>query len=226
MKDLTNIASSNEYKEFKNKIIEIAYNDINKNKVTEVTEGDLKRIITEYRSIDKKYYCSNNKVYNKENIYIFEYFNLYHHHFFCNKIKYKNGKEYIFYKSSLYGYNVFEIDTQETFDYYPKCSFGENSIETFIGTDIHFNEDNNIFAVGGCYWACPVDTFLVKIDDPLKQYEKYVNIHSIIDKEYENYDDIIFIRWEGNDIKLKCYKTIPNENEIIVLNEKQYIERM
>lgn len=30
------------------------------------------------------------------------------------------------------------------------------NVETFIGTDIYFNKNNNIFAVIGCYWACPI----------------------------------------------------------------------
>jgi hypothetical protein len=222
MKDLTNIAYSNEYIERKNKIINFSYNQINKTNEKETFSGNLKRIITEYDG--KEYFCSNNKVY-QENTFIFEYFNLYHHEFFCKKIKYNNGREYIFYKTDLYGYNVFEMDTQKTFDYFPKCSFMENGIETFIGTDIYFNQNNNIFAVDGSYWSCPTDTLLIKIDNPLKEYEKYINIHSIIDEGYEKYDDIAFMKWENNDIKIQCYG-IETKPEIIILREKEYIEKM
>ena len=229
MKDLTNFAYSNEYIELKDKIIDLAYKPINKTKESEKVNGNIKRIISEYR-IDyneKKYFCSNNIVFDEDK-YIFEYFNLYHHHFFCEKVKYNNGKNYLFYKTNLYGYNVFEIDTKTTFDYLPKCSFSGKFAETFIGTDIHFNKDNSVFAVGGCYWACPTDVFLIKIDNPLEQYGNYLNIHLMIDEDYEKYEDIDFIEWENNDIKLKCYniETKPNKNEIIILQEKEYMERM
>jgi len=229
MKDLTNIAYSNEYIEHKNKIINIAYNQVNKVRESEVVSGKLRRIISEFRTKhnDKTYFCSYNKVYD-ENKFIFEYFNLYHHNFFCEKIMYNNGRNYIFYKTDLYGYNVFEIDTKNTFDYFPKCSFMGDIVETFIGTSIHFNKDNNIFAVDGCYWACPSDVFLLKINNPLEQYEKYVNIHLIIDEDYEKYEDIDFLEWENNDIKLKCYniEIKPYNNEIVILKEKEYIKKM
>jgi len=229
MKDLTNIAYSNDFIEHKNKIINFAYNPNNKIKDKEVIDGNLRRIITEYRTEynGKKYFCSNNRVYEGDK-FIFEYFNLYHHPFFCEKITYTNGHEYIFYKAGLYGYRAFDIDTKNTFNYYPKCSFVGNFAETFIGTDIHFNNKNNTFAVGGCYWACPTDVFLLKIDNPLEQYERYVNLHLIIDKDYDKYEDIDFIEWENNDIKIKCYnvETEPSKNEIIIIKENEYMEKM
>jgi hypothetical protein len=222
MRDLINIAYSNEYMGLISRIINSAYSPNNKINENEIIEEDLKRIIVEYRTSDKKYFCSNNKVY-EENKLVFEYFNIYHHHFFCKKIKYNDGREYIFYRTDLYGYNVFEINTNKKFDYFPKCSFGDNGVETFIATDIYFNQNNNIFAVDGCYWACPGDIFLIKIDNPMKQFEKYISTHLIIDGDYEKYDDITFVKWENNDIKLKCYS---KEYEIITLNEKEYMEKM
>jgi hypothetical protein len=226
MKDLTNIAYSDEYTELKNRTINSAYSPVNKINENEIIDGNLKRIITEYRTKDEKYFCTHNKVYShEENKFIFEYFNLYQDEFFCRRIKYNNGREYIFYKADLYGYNVFEMDTQKTFDYFPKCSFVENGIETFIGTSIYFNPNNNVFAVDGYYWACPTDILLIKIDNPLKQYEKYIDIHSIIDEGYEKYDDMAFMEWEHTDVKIKCYNR-EIKPEIIVLKENEYIEKM
>ena len=62
----------------------------------------------------------------------------------------------------------------------------------------------------------------------MEQYEKYVNTHVIIDEDYEKYDDIDFIEWENNDIKLKCWniETKPSKDEIIILKEKEYMEQM
>ena len=230
MPDLTNIAYSDEYITHKNNIIKKVYNLKNKTKENEILEGDLKRIITEYRIEynDKKYFCSNNKVYDNENLLLFEYLNLYHHPFFCEKVLYSNGKQYIFYKIDLYGYSVFSIDTKETFDYIPKCSFVEPFAETFIGTDIHFNKNNNVFAVGGCYWGCPIDTFLIRIDNPLEQFTHYINTHLIIEGDYDKYDDTNFVEWIENDIKLECYniETKPYKNEMITIKEKEYMEKM
>ena len=128
----------------------------------------------------------------------------------------------MFYKSDLYGYSVFSIDTKETFDYYPK-----HKGETFIGTDIYFNSNNNVFAVEGCYWACPVDTFLIKIDNPLEQFKKYVNTHLIIEGDYDKYDDTKFVEWIGNDVKLECYniEKKPYKDEIIILSKKEYMKK-
>ena len=225
MKDLTNIAYSDEYITRKSNIIDLAYNPNNKTKETEIIENDLKRVITEYRAThnDKKYFCAINKVYNTENTLLFEYFNLDHHSFFCTKITYNSGKQYLFYKADLYGYSVFSIDTKETFDYYPKYEG-----ETFIGTDIYFNSNNSVFAVEGCYWACPVDTFLIKIDNPLEQFTQYVNTHLIIEGDYDKYDDTNFVEWIGNDLKLKCcnIEAKPYKDEIIILSEKEYMKKM
>jgi hypothetical protein len=227
MKDLTNIAYSDEYTELKNRIINSAYSHVNRKRDSEIIEGNLKRIIEEYRTNDNKYFCSNNKVYDGENKLLFEYFNLYHHNFFCKEIKYNDGK-YIFYKTALYGYNVFETNTGKTFEYFPKCSFGENGVETFIATHIFFNKNNNMFAVEGCYWACPVDTFLIKIDSPLKQFDGYVNIHLIVDEDYQKYDDISFVKWENNNIEVSCLSGLEKETieEIITLSEKEYMKKL
>ena len=222
MVDLTNVAYTDEYIKRKNMTIDLAYNSSNKLSEKEVINGNLKRIITEYAT--REYFCSNNKVYDVENKLVFEYFNVYNHYFFCNRVKYNNGREYIFYKTALYGYNVFSIDTKETFDYYPKHSF--NGGETLIGTDIHFNPHNNICAVGGCYWAGPSEIFLIEIDDPLKPFGKYINTHLIIDRAYDKYDDVDFVEWQANDIKIKCYNMETEKNELITITEREYTEQM
>jgi hypothetical protein len=69
---------------------------------------------------------------------------------------------------------------QKTFNYYPAATFKEQT-ETFIGTDTHYNKNNNVFAVGGCWWACPYDVFLIKINNPMEQFTEIINIHEIID---------------------------------------------
>jgi hypothetical protein len=217
--DISNVAYSPEYMDYRNKIINETYNE--KYKTGEETfEDDYIKIISEhYCTKDKQYYCENNKIY-KDNNLLHEYFNIDDSCFFCEYVRYSNNTDYIFYREDLYGYSVFEVNTKKVFNYYPKATFKDKQ-ETFIGTDIHYNIHNNIFAVGGCYWACPYDTFLIKIDNPMERFNGLINIREIIDPGYKKYDDIDFVEWENNDIVLKIeYK------EIIKITEKEYMEKI
>jgi hypothetical protein len=224
-RDINNIAYSNEYINHRKKIINETYNQKYKTE-EEIFElnNDIK-IICEHYFTDGKYltkdnsYCGYNKIY-KNNILLHEYFNLYDQHFFCEYIKYSNELDYIFYKEDLYGYSVFENNSKTIFNYYPKATFIDQK-ETFIGTSIHYNKNNNIFAVEGCYWACPYDTFLIKIDNPMEQFCGLINIHEIIDPEYNKYDDINFMEWEYNDILLKI-----ENKEILKLTEEEYMKKI
>ena len=128
--------------------------------------------------------------------------------------------DYIFYSEDLYGYSVYEIETKKVFNYFPLATFTQG-IETFIGTDIHYNKNNNMFAVEGCYWACPCDVFLIKANSPMEMFNELLNIHKIIDPEYDKYDDIEFVEWENNNIKLKL-----DCKEIITLTEEEYRYKM
>jgi hypothetical protein len=220
-KDLTNVAYSQEYLNRRNEIIEKAFKPEYKTEEYENFDGDIKRIITPY--LFENYYCSHNIVY-ENNIRLHEYFSIYNHPFFCTKINFSNGKKYLCYKEDLYGYSVFEIETNKVFNYYPAKSLNGDDRETFIGTDIHYNPLNNIVAVGGCYWACPSDVYLFKIDDPLKEFTEYADVHLLIDAEYDDYDDIDFVEWQNKDIKLKCFQ---NEGEkIVLLKEEEYKTKM
>lgn len=217
--DIANVAYSSEYLDYRNKIIIEAYNKEYKTG-EEIFENNPIKVICEYYYTNNNKYCGNYNIYKNNNL-LHKYFNLDDSSvFFCEYIKYSNGRDYIFYKEDLYGYSVFEIDTENIFNYYPKATFTDNE-ETFIGVDIHYNINNNIFAVGGCYWACPSDVFLIKIDNPMKQFNGLINIHEIIDPGYEKYDDIDFIKWENNDIVLKI-----EDKEIIKITEKEYMNKI
>jgi hypothetical protein len=216
--DINNIAYSPEYMDYRNKIINEAYNE--KFKTGEETfEDDSLKIISEYYRTNGNEHCSKNKIYKSNNL-VHEYFNLYHQDFFCEYIKYSNGMDYIFYKEDLYGYSVFEVNTKNVFNYYPKATFSGKE-ETFIGTDIHYNINNNIFAVGGCYWACPSDVFLIKIDNPMEQFSGLINMREIIDPGYNKYDDIDFIGWENSNIILEV-----EQKEKIKITEKEYTDKI
>jgi len=222
--DISNAAYSSEYLKYRENTINEAYNSKYKTEEETFENKDIK-IISEHYYTKGNYlskdnsYCGYYKIY-KNNILLHEFYNLYDNSFFCEYIKYSNGLDYIFYKEDLYGYSVFEINSKKTFNYYPIATFKGNA-ETFIGTDIHYNINNNIFAVGGCYWACPNDVLLLKIDDPMKQFTGLLNLHYIIDPEYEKYDDIEFVNWEKNDIILKL-----EFKETIKLTEKEYVDKI
>jgi hypothetical protein len=219
--DIGNVAYSTEYLDYRNKIINETYNQKYKTgeEIFEIKDIDDIKIISEHYLTEDKNYCEFNKIY-KNNDIVHEYFNVYDQSFLCEYIKHSNGMDYIFYKEDLYGYSVFEINTGKTFNYYPAATF-KNKEETFIGLEIHYNMKNNIFSVGGCYWACPYDVFLIKINNPMKQFTGLINIHEIIDPEYEKYNDIDFTEWKNNDIKVKI-----DHNKIITLTEKEYMDKI
>jgi hypothetical protein len=224
--DISNVAYTQEYKDYRNNIISKAYHKQYKRDEEIVKNGNLKIIVENYSTVEnylreKNWYCGHTKVYDNKDNFICEYFNLYvGRHFFPRYIEHSNGLSYLVYKEDLYGYSVFEIETKNVFDYYPKDSFNGKA-ETFIATDIHYNKNNDVFAVDGCYWSCPCDTFLVKINNPMEEFGEFVNLHYIIDPEYDDYDDIRFVEWENNNVKLEL-----DFKEIITLTEETYKNEM
>ena len=225
--DLTNIAYTNDYLAHREKVITAAFHSCNKMKTEEIQEQGCKRVVEEYRvhQEDKTFFCARNLVFDERGEQIHEYINLYSHPFFCKHIEHINGKSYLFYKEDLYGYSVYDLMAKKTFSYYPAHSWnGSNGGETFIGTHIHYNPQNNIIAVEGCYWACSGEVFLFHITDPMCQFDAYLSIHMLLDEDYEKYDDISFGRWDGTDIELKCYdiQTKPYKTIEIRLSEGEY----
>jgi hypothetical protein len=216
--DLSNAAYSPEYINYRYKIINKVYDQKNKTNEEIFEYENFKKIIEYYPAKDKEY-CAKIKIYSRNNKLLHEYFNVYDQNLFCEYIKYNNGLDYIFYKEDLYGYSVFEVNTKKVFNYYPLATFNEVA-ETFIGTNIHYNVHNNIFAVEGCYWACPWDIFLFKLDNPMERFTEILNIRELIDPGYKKYNNIDFVGWENNNIKLKS-KT----NEII-LSEGEYKNKL
>ena len=223
--NISNAANSQEYIDYRNDIISSAYRP--ENKVSEEAgqhqadwfrANGMKMVVEEYseNENEEQHYCAHTKMY-KNNMLLHEYFNIYHHGFFCEYISHSNGRDYIFYKEDLYGYSVCEVSSKRVFNYFPAATFKERE-ETFIGTDIHYNVHNNIFAVGGCYWACPSGIFLLKIDDPMEQFTGLLDMHEMLG--YDKYDDFDFIAWENTDLLLKEGK------ETLRVTEEEYMKHM
>jgi len=223
-KDLTSIAYSQEYLEYRNEKISTVI--LPENKISEIVteENGYNREIIKYKK--DGYSFTTNKVYNKAGMQIHEYITLYQNNFFCTPMHHRNGKVYLFYKEGLYGYSVFDVESKEVFNYMPRKSFLGG--ETFIATDIYYNSATDMIATEGCYWACPYDTFLFEIKNPMKQFSRYLNFHNLLDNDYEKYDDICFSAWNDDGIELKCYNVEikPCRNEIIKIYEADYMNKL
>lgn len=223
--DLSNVAYTKEYLIHRQKIIGAAFHLKNKIDTEERQEIGCRRIIEEYCTEQNVngYFCSHNQVLDSSGYPVFEYISLYRHCFFCTLVEHADGKSYYFYKEDLYGYSVYDIAKKQSFRYIPAHSWSGG--ETFIATSIHYNPHNNLFAVEGCYWAGPSETFLFRIGNPMQRFDEYLSLHQLLDGDYEKYDDIEFERWDGNDLVLKCYdiQTEPYQNVSVCLSEKDYL---
>lgn len=141
---------------------------------------------------------------------------------------------FFFYMSGLYGYNVYNIRTGNCFHYFPKASEGyitkKDFEETFIWTDIHYNERNGILAAGGCYWASPYKVMLYNIPDPEKMFVGIADADAFFDDKDAYIEDIDFVSWNGNDLVLKYSISYDDgdtfEEREICIPEERYMSEM
>ena len=127
---------------------------------------------------------------------------------FATLIRHANGKRYLIFRSDLYGYGVLDLESLQDMRYIPPQSFPskrENFEETFIWTGVHYDPESNLLTVSGCFWACPYSVALLDFSDPMTEQpvEGWLDVRSIIDPDYEIYDDIDFDRWENGVLYLK-----------------------
>ena len=67
-----------------------------------------------------------------------------------------NGKSYICFRKTLYGFTLISVDTLTVeYEYFPEAVLRDE--ESFIITDTH--QLDNIIIFEGCYWACPYGCF-------------------------------------------------------------------
>lgn len=118
-------------------------------------------------------------------------------------IRHSNGKEYFLFKEDLYGLSVLDIEDQKTYHYIPAGYQHDRSYpcgESFIITDIHYDTTTDLIALGGCFWAGPGDVMVGDFSDPMNYNPRYINIHYIIDPEYDEVDNIDFVKWEKEEL--------------------------
>jgi hypothetical protein len=219
--DLSNVAYSFEYKDYRDGIIGKTYHKGHKTD-EEVFEDNNLKLLVEYYRAEGRNFCAYVKVYNRDNELLHGYFSL-DDFIACEYIEHSNGLDYLFYKEDLYGYSVLELSTKRVFDYYPAATFKDN-IETFIATSVHYNRQNNIAAVEGCFWACPWDVLLLQIDNPMERFTKMVSVGELLSQNSVEHNHINFIAWENNDIRLEV--TSGEAREAIVLTQAEYRDEL
>lgn len=118
---------------------------------------------------------------------------------FVSLVRHGNGRRYLIFRRELYGYSVLEIDTGRDFHFVPEESFPErreNFRETFIWTGASYDPVSSLLAASGCFWACPNDTLVLDFSRPLGECPT-VDLHEVLDPDYEKYDGIDLDRWDG-----------------------------
>jgi hypothetical protein len=222
--DLTNVAYTKEYQEYQKNNEQIF--------CAEYFEGKEKIELSEKYDIEKSYYVgefdyvisgTENCLMDKEGNILYTYRNINDDAEFCTIIYHRDGNEYMIFRSELYGYSVLNLDTLKDFHYVPSQSFKVQGGETFIWTEIFYNNINNILAVSGCYWACPYSIVLVDCSEPMLPGIKQIDIHDKLDSNYEKYDDIDFVKWNNTDLVLKALNAEIEKDEEIIIRENEYI---
>lgn len=162
---------------------------------------------------------SNNIIYrNGVEIYSFKTVNNSGYYWL---IAHKNGNEYLLFTKDLYGYSVLDLTTMQDFNYFPVGSFPTG--ETFIWCDVHYNYINNMMLVSGCFWACPSSVILIDFSTPLLESAQ-IDINEIINQDYDYYDDINFVAWEGTDLVLEMNSQAePIQKELRTISSEEYM---
>lgn len=141
---------------------------------------------------------------------------------FYKLIRHSNGYEYLIFRQDLYGYSVLNIILGEIVQFYPEESL--NGRETFIWTDVEYNPMSNVLAVSGCYWACPYSIHLLTFDDPISENQRYVDMIECFDGGYDIYDDVDFIEWVGDGMRVTRYNVETDTKEEVTITQKEYLE--
>ena len=139
---------------------------------------------------------------------VYEYESIYNHvRPFTEFVEHSNGHRYYPFHIDLYGISYLELDTGKVYHYVPQGydnDWGSCYGESFIITDIHYDAETNLIAYGGCYWAGPNEVMVGDFSQPMHFNPKLINIHELIDPEYEEMDDVDFVRWEKDKLVVKA----------------------
>lgn len=168
-------------------------------RVTEL--GDGLRVRTRFYEgqVTCAVHASENVLTDAEGRVLYSWRNLNDDGEFAALVRHAGGRRYLVFRRELYGYSVLEIDTGRDFHFVPEESFPERREdfrETFIWTGASYDPVSGLLAASGCFWACPNDTLVLDFSRPLAECPT-VNLHEVLDPDYERYDDINLDRWDG-----------------------------
>lgn len=139
---------------------------------------------------------------------VYEYCCFYNHSFiFKEIIRHKNGHRYYPFHVDLYGISFLDVDTLEVYNYIPEGYEHKEEYrcgESFIITDIHYDEKSNFIAYDGCYWACPNDVMAGDFSNPLDFNPHLISMRDIIDPDHDMYNNIYFKEWKNNRLYVLC----------------------
>ena len=204
LSDIINWAYSPEYERRRQECIDALFSPENRREETcENLGGKFSRWKCRYEGVVGGYHRAGceNKIFWCNDI-IFTYQSIDENGDFCTLLTHPNARRYLFFKFDLFGYGVLDIDSKETFYYFPAPEVEDG--ETFIWTEAHFHPSRPLLAVGGCYWGAPYDVFLYEMENPLCPFTRQGSVHQALDKVYECYTHVDFIRWEEDALILRC----------------------
>lgn len=163
--------------------------------------GDGLRVFTEYYEGQVEYavHASESRLADSQGQVLCRWRNLNDDGEFAALVRHVNGRRYLVFRRELYGYSVLEIETGRDFHFVPGESFpaeGERFRETFIWTGVSYDPVSGLLAVSGCVWACPNNTLVLDFSQPLLECPT-VDLHEMLDPDYEKYDDIDLDHWDG-----------------------------
>lgn len=165
-------------------------------------------------------HANDNQLLDKEKAVLYTWRNLNNDGEFCKIIQHQDGSEYMIFRTDLYGYSVLHLATLQDIHYFPAESFPSG--ETFIWTDVFYNEKNNMLAVSGCFWACPFGIMLLDFTQPMKGNGIWVDVQEHLQDGYDQYDDVDFLEWSNTDLVLTAFNNQTEKKETICLYEDQY----
>lgn len=172
----------------------------------ELTDG-FSLEVRSYEDKDKSVY-TDKCILTKSGKIIYEYCCFDRHNFiFKEIIHHKNGHRYYLFKIDLYGISCLDVDTLEVYNYIPEGYEHKEEYmcgESFIITDVHYDEKSNLIAYGGCYWADISDVMAGDFSEPMNFNPHLVSLNGILDPEFDLCQDIDFMEWKNDRLYVIC----------------------
>lgn len=125
-----------------------------------------------------------------------------------------DGNTYFVFDEDLYGYSVLNLDSLQCMHFIPAESYEtcpDAFRETFIWCECHYNPENNLLAVNGCFWACPGDVIVLDFKNPMIAVESkdWSSVYGECGCDDSKPDNIDFDSWDKDTLVCKANGAIP-----------------